>query len=263
MAKEEMPAVAENEARQAAQGPVYGRRAVEVLLKSGRAVDTLLLAEGLDAKAAGYLSALAKQAGAVVKRSRAEKLAALCGTESHGGVAAFAAEVEYRSLDELLAAAAERGEAPFLLLADGVEDPHNLGALMRTALLCGVHGVVIPRRGAAAVTPAAIKASAGAAALLPVARVANIGEAVRTLKSKNVFVYCAGAQGVPLGRCNLSGPVALVMGAEGKGVSALVRKLCDGEVSLPMVSAPGVDSFNVSVAGGILMYDIYRKRQAE
>lgn len=254
------PRAGENEEQKAA-GPVYGRRAVEVLLKSGRGVDTLLLAEGLDAKTAGYLSALAKQAGAVVKRSRAEKLAALCGSESHGGVAAFAAEVEYRSLDELLDVAAQKGEAPFLLLADGVEDPHNLGALLRTALLCGVHGVVIPKRGAAAVTPVAMKASAGAAVLLPVARVANIGEAVRVLKAKNIFVYCAGAQGTPLERCDLSGPVALVLGAEGRGVSPLVRKLCDGEISLPMEEAPGIDSFNVSVAGGILMYDIYRKRR--
>lgn len=261
MEKSERPQAPHNEEEQPGTGPVYGRRAVEVLLKSGRGVDTLLLAEGLDEKSAGYFTALAKQAGAVVKRSRAEKLAQLCNTQNHGGVAAFAAEVEYQGLDDLLDAAAAKGEAPFLLLADGVEDPHNLGALIRTALLCGVHGVVIPKRGAAAVTPVAVKASAGAAALLPVARVANMGEAVRSLKAKNVFVYAAGAAGQPLDTCDLSGPVALVMGAEGRGVSPLVRKLCDGEVSLPMKAAPGVDSFNVSVAGGILMYDIFRRRR--
>lgn len=244
-----------------AEGPIYGRRAVEVLLKSEAGADTLLLAEGLDEKTAGYYTALARGAGAVVKRSKAEKLTALCGTQNHGGIAAFAAQVEYRSLDELLAAAKERGEPPFLLLADGVEDPHNLGALLRTALLCGVHGAVIPKRGAAAVTPVAVKASAGAAALLPVARVANLGEAVRTLKKQNVFVYAAGAAGTPLEKCDLSGPLALVVGAEGKGVSPLLRKLCDGEVSLAMMDAPGVDSFNVSVAGGILMYDIFRQRR--
>ncbi len=238
----------------------YGRRAVEVLLKSGAAVDTLLLAENLDAKSAGYFTALAKQAGAVVKRSRAEKLAALCGSQAHGGVAAFSATLEYQTLDALLENARNKGEAPFLLIADGVEDPHNLGALLRTALLCGAHGAVIPQRGAAAVTPAAMKASAGAAALLPVARVVNIGEAVRRLKAAGVFVYCAGMQGAPLHHTDLSGPVALVVGAEGRGVSPLVRKLCDGEVSLPMQAAAGIDSFNVSVAGGILMYHIYRTR---
>ena len=241
--------------------PVYGRHAVAELLAANAPVDTVLLAEGLSEKEVGYFTALAKQAGAVVKRTRREKLDALCGGGRHGGVAAFAGEIEYRDLQDLLEAAAEKGEPPFLLLLDGIEDPHNLGALLRTALLCGAHGVVIPKRGSAMVTPVAMKASAGAAALLPVARVANLGEAVRQLKKANVFVYCADMDGQPLPKTDLSGPVALVLGSEGRGVAPLLRKLCDGAVSLPMAPAGGVDSFNVSVAGGIVMYEIFRTRK--
>lgn len=241
--------------------PVYGKNAVVELLKSGAQVDTLWVSTSLDPKTAGYYVALAKNAGAVVKPVPSEKLEKLCGTASHQGVAAFAAHIEYATIEELLQKAAAAGAPPFLLVADGVEDPHNLGALLRTALLCGAHGAIIPKRGAAAVTPVVMKASAGAAAQLPVARVANIGEAVRKLKKNNVFVYCADMAGPPAMGQNLTGAIALVMGSEGKGVSPLVKKLCDGALSLPMAqTGTGVDSFNVSVAGGILMYEIGRQR---
>lgn len=241
--------------------PVYGKNAVTELLKSGAAVDTLLLADTLDRKTAGYFTALGKEAGAVVKVSRAAKLDALAGGATHQGVLVFAAQVAYSALEDILLRAQEKGEAPFLLLCDGVEDPHNLEALLRTAFLCGAHGAVIPKRGGTAVTPVVMKASAGAAARLPVARVANIGETVRRLKTANVFVYCADMDGPPALGQNLTGGIALVMGSEGKGVSPLVKKLCDGALSLPMAGAgSGVDSFNVSVAGGILMYEIYRQR---
>lgn len=244
-------------------GPVYGRNAVDELLKSGASADTVFISESLDEKSAGYFTALAKQSGAVVKRTKNEKLDELCGKARHQGVAAFAAEVEYSSIEDILDLASQNGEAPFLLIADGIEDPHNLGALMRSALLCGVHGIIIPKRGAAGITPTVLKSSAGAAARLPVARVANIGESVRKLKKANVFVYCAAMDGAPLEKSNLSGPVALVMGSEGGGVSPLVKKLCDGSVSISMSDkAGGVDSFNVSVAGGIIMYDIFKKRSA-
>lgn len=239
---------------------MFGRNAVEELLGSGASVDTVLLADNLDDRVAGYYTALAKNAGAVVKRTRPEKLSELCDGERHQGVAAFAAPVAYCDVSGILNAAAEKGEPPFLLLCDGVSDPHNLGALLRSALLCGAHGVVIPKRGAAPVTPVVMKASAGAAALLPIARVANLGEAIRRLKEQNVFVYCADMDGTPLDKQDLSGPVALVVGSEGRGVGTLIRKLCDGAVSLPMQAHGGVDSFNVSVAGGILLYDIYRQR---
>ncbi|TCL55346.1 23S rRNA (guanosine(2251)-2'-O)-methyltransferase RlmB [Allofournierella massiliensis] len=256
--------------RRAARGPeteepssslVYGKNPVTELLKSGAGVDTVLLADTLPEAVAAYYTALAKEAGAVAKRVHANKLRLTCGTDSHQGVAAFASAVEYASLEQLLELAKEKNEPPFLVLCDGVEDPHNLGAIIRSALLCGAHGVVIPKRGGAAITPTVLKSSAGAAARLPVARVANIGESIRRLKEQGVFVYCADMDGAPLHKNDLSGPVALVMGSEGRGVSPLVKKLCDGVVSLSMAArGTGVDSFNVSVAAGIILYEIARQR---
>ena len=154
--------------------------------------------------------------------------------------------------------------AYYTALSDGIEDPHNLGAVMRSALLCGAHGIVIPKRGGASVTPTVIKSSAGAAERLPVARVANIGETIRRLKDQGVFVYCADMDGVSLRRNNLTGPIALVLGSEGSGVSQLVKKLCDGVVRLDMAaSGTGVDSYNVSVAAGIILYEIQSQRAAQ
>ena len=239
---------------------VFGRNAVAELLKSGTAVDTIFLSETLDARTARYYTSLGKECGAVIKRVPTEKLNTLANGERHQGIAAHAAEVEYKSLEDILNVAKERGEDAFLLLCDGVEDPHNLGALLRSALLCGAHGVVIPKRGAAGVTPVVLKTSAGAAASLPIARVTNLGEAIRTLKKKNVFVWCADIDGTPLQKQDLSGPIALVVGNEGKGIGPLIRKLCDGAVCLPMAASGTIDSFNVSVAGGILLYEVFRRR---
>jgi len=249
------------EGREGGASLVYGKNPVTELLKSGTGVDTVLIAEGMAPAVAAYYTALAKEAGAAVKRVNPAKLKKITGTESHQGVAAFASEIEYSSLEDLLDSAKAKGEAPFIVLSDGIEDPHNLGAVMRSALLCGAHGIVIPKRGGSPVTPAVIKAAAGAAERLPVARVANIGEAVRRLKSSGVFVYCADMGGVPLHKNNLTGPIAIVLGNEGSGVSQLVKKLCDGAVSLDMAARDtGVDSFNVSVAAGIVMYEISRQR---
>ena len=142
---------------------VYGKNPVTELLKSGSGVDTVLIAEGMAPAVAAYYTALAKEAGATVKRVHPNKLRLMTGTESHQGVAAFASEIEYVTVDDLMAAAKDKGEAPFLVLSDGIEDPHNLGAVMRSALLCGAHGIVIPKRGGASVTPTVIKSSAGAA----------------------------------------------------------------------------------------------------
>lgn len=244
---------------------VWGKNPVTELLQSGAAVDTVLVADSLPPKVAGYYTALAKQAGAVLKRVPAGKLQKLCGTPDHQGVAAQSAQIAYAELEDLLALAARKGEPPFLVLCDGVEDPHNLGAILRSAFLCGAHGVIIPRRGGVGVTGTVMKASAGAAARLPVARVSNLAQAIRTLKERNVFVYCADLGGQDPARTDLSGPIVLVLGSEGRGPGALVRKLCDGVVTLPMAPAArasGVDSYNVSVAGGILLYDIMRRRTA-
>ncbi len=240
---------------------IYGKNPVTELLKSGTGVDTVLLSEGLAPAVASYYTAMAKEVGAVVKRVNPNKLRAMTGTESHQGVAAFASEISYATLDDLLKIAREKGEPPFLVLSDGIEDPHNLGAVIRSALLCGAHGVVIPKRGGAAVTPTVIKSSAGAAERLPVARVANIAETIRRLKDEGVFVYCADMDGTSLKKTNLSGPVALALGSEGSGVSQLVKKRCDGAVRLDMAApGTGVDSFNVSVAAGIILYEIMSQR---
>ncbi len=240
---------------------VYGRNAVTELLQSDSSIDTLFLSDTLDAKTKQRFTQKAKEAGAVVKLIPQNKLHALCQGERHQGVAAYAAEVSYSSLQDILDAAASKNQPPFILLCDGIEDPHNLGALLRSALLCGAHGAVIPKRGAASVSPVVMKSSAGAAAVLPIARVTNLGEAIRTLKKANVFVYCADMDGMPMEKQDLSGPFALVLGNEGKGVSPLIKKLCDGSMYLSMASAGSVDSFNVSVAGGIFMYEVFRKRQ--
>lgn len=185
---------------------VYGKNPVTELLKSGSGVDTVLISESMAPAVAAYYTALAKEAGAAVKRVNPNKLRLMTGTESHQGVAAFASEIAYATVEDLLAAAKAKGEPPFLVLSDGIEDPHNLGAVMRSALLCGAHGIVIPKRGGASVTPTVIKSSAGAAERLPVARVANIGETIRRLKEQGVFVYCADMDGVPLRKNNLTGP---------------------------------------------------------
>lgn len=239
---------------------IFGRNAVSQLLASGKGVDCLYISDLMEEKSANYYTMLAKNAGAVVKRTRAEKLETLCGSPRHQGLVALAAQVEYCDLQDILQAAKEKNQPPFLLLCDGIADPHNLGALLRTALLCGVHGVVIPKRGAAAVSPVVMSSSAGAAALLPVARVANLGECIRRLKENNVFVYCAHMDAPRLWGQNLTGPIALVVGSEGRGVGTLIKKLCDGAISLPMQQCQGVDSFNVSVAGGILMHEVLRQR---
>ena len=251
----------ENGADDFAQQAVYGKNAVTELLKSGAGVDTVFVADNVNQATRKYYEALAKEAGAVVKTVHAAKLKNICHTENHQGVACYAASVTYVSLEDILENAEKRKEAPFVILADGVEDPHNLGAIIRSAFLCGAHGIVIPRRGGAAVTPVVHKASAGASMSLPIARVANIGQAVRILKQKNIFVYCADMDGYPLYKNNLTGAIALVVGSEGKGVSPLVKSLCDGVVSIPMAAAgTSVDSFNVSVASGIIMYEIVRQR---
>ena len=258
--------------QQKSESLIYGKNPVTELLKSGSGVDTVLIAEGMAPAVAAYYTALAKEAGATVKRVHPNKLRLMTGTESHQGVAAFASEIEYATVEDLLAAAKAKGEPPFLVLSDGIEDPHNLGAVMRSALLCGAHGIVIPKRGGASVTPTVIKSSAGAAERLPVARVANIGEmeftacgeTIRRLKDQGVFVYCADMDGVSLRKNNLTGPIALVLGSEGSGVSQLVKKLCDGVVRLDMAApGTGVDSYNVSVAAGIILYEIQSQRAVE
>ena len=254
----------ENNERERAGNIICGRNPVLEAVRSGREIDRLLVAHGVSGGSVAAIIAKCRAKGVLIKEVSPQKLDYYCGGANHQGVAVMFASQEYATVEDLLAAAKEKGEPPFLVLSDGIEDPHNLGAVMRSALLCGAHGIVIPKRGGASVTPTVIKSSAGAAERLPVARVANIGETIRRLKEQGVFVYCADMDGVSLRKNNLTGPIALVLGSEGSGVSQLVKKLCDGVVSLDMTAqGTGVDSFNVSVAAGIILYEIQSQRAAQ
>ncbi|MBP1554029.1 MAG: 23S rRNA (guanosine(2251)-2'-O)-methyltransferase RlmB, partial [Oscillospiraceae bacterium] len=234
---------------------IYGKNPVTELLKSKAGVDTVFISESLNPSVQNYYTALAKECGAVVKKVHPMKLKSLCQSENHQGVAAYASTIEYVSLGQIVKIARDKGEAPFVVVCDGIEDPHNLGAIMRSAYLMGAHGIVIPKRGGVSVTGVVHKTSAGASMHMPVAKVANIAQAVRALKEENIFVYAADLNDTPIYKQNLTGPIALVVGSEGKGVQPLVKSLCDDVVSIPMNNEGGaVDSYNASVAAGIIMY---------
>ena len=237
---------------------VYGKNPVTELLKSGSGVDTVLIAEGMAPAVAAYYTALAKEAGATVKRVHPNKLRLMTGTESHQGVAAFASEIEYVTVEDLMAAAKDKGEAPFLVLSDGIEDPHNLGAIIRTANLCGAHGVIIPKRRAVGLTATVAKTSAGAVNYTPVAKVTNIAKTIEELKKEGMWFVCADMDGQTMYDLNLTGPIGLVIGNEGAGVSRLVKEKCDFTASIPMKG--DIDSLNASVAAGVLAYEIVRQR---
>lgn len=237
---------------------VAGRNAVTELLKSGRPVDTLYLRRGEQGGTAAKLAAMAKQAGAVVKQVDDKKLDALAGNVNHQGVAAAAAAAQYATVEQILERAEERGEQPFLILADEIEDPHNLGAIIRTAEAAGAHGVLIPKRRSASLTAAVYKASAGALSHMPVARVSNLVAAMEELKKRGIWMYAADMDGQPWCGISYDGGVGVVIGSEGRGVTRLVKQTCDFVVSLPMLGK--VNSLNASVAGGILMYEVARQR---
>ena len=186
------------------------------------------------------------------------KLQKICGTDDHQGVAARAAEVQYASLEDLFAAAEAKSEAPFLVLCDGVEDPHNLGAIIRTAEAAGAHGVIIPKRRGVGLTATVAKTSAGAVEYMPVVRVANIVSTIEELKQKGLWIFCADMDGQPWCSTDMGGPIGIVVGAEGSGVSRLTKEHCDFVVSLPMNGQ--VNSLNASVAAAIVIYEAVRQR---
>lgn len=236
---------------------IAGRNAVSEALRAGRAIDRLLVARGERGGSASVLIAKARERGIPIKEVDSRKLDAMCGTH-HQGLAAIAACKSYATVEELLAAAKERGEAPFLVVCDGLEDPHNLGAVVRTAEAVGAHGVIIPKRRSAGLTAAVYKASAGAIEYMPVARVANIADTLRELKKQGVWIYGLDMDGEPWCKADLTGAAALVVGSEGRGLSRLVREQCDFVLSLPM--AGQVNSLNASVACGVLLYEAARQR---
>ena len=243
--------------RPAGENIIAGRNAVGEALRGAREIDSLYIQRGDLKGSATKLVAIARERGIPVKEADVRKLDELAGGENHQGVVAVAAAAAYVSVEEILRRAGE--EPPFLVLADRVEDPHNLGAIIRTAEAAGAHGLIIPKRHSAGLTAAVARTSAGAVEHLPVARVANLAAAIQELKKRNIWVYCADMGGPNWCGCDLTGGVALVVGSEGFGVSRVVREACDGVVSLPMLGK--VTSLNASVAAGIVLYEIARQRQ--
>ncbi|MBR2722293.1 MAG: 23S rRNA (guanosine(2251)-2'-O)-methyltransferase RlmB [Clostridia bacterium] len=232
-------------------GAIIGRNAVRELLRTERDVDKLLVQRGERTGSIVALVAQAIERGIPVIETEKPKLDALAGYAPHQGVIAFAAEKEYCSVEDILAIAQERGEAPLIVICDGVTDPYNLGAIIRCAECCGAHGLIIPKRRAVGLTPLVSKASAGAIEHIAIAKVANIASTVEQLKKAGVWTYAAEAGGQDLYQTDFRGPCAIVLGSEGGGVSQLVKKTCDGIVSIQMYGK--VNSFNVSTAAAIFL----------
>ncbi len=242
-------------------GAVIGRNAVRELLRSGRPVDKLLVQKGERTGSIVVLVAQAIERGIPVVETEKNKLDALAGFAPHQGVIALAAQKEYCTIENILEIARSRGEAPLIVLCDGVTDPYNLGAIIRCAECCGAHGLIIPKRRAAGLTPLVSKASAGAVEHLAISKVANIAFAVERLKKEGIWVYAAEAGGTSLYKTDFSGPCAIVMGSEGAGVSQLVRKTCDAVVSIPIYGR--VNSFNVSTAAAVLLAEAARRHHSQ
>ncbi|MEE1061023.1 MAG: 23S rRNA (guanosine(2251)-2'-O)-methyltransferase RlmB [Ruminococcus sp.] len=237
---------------------IAGRNPVSEAIRNGRAIDKILVAKGEKNGAVVGILAKAREKQILVKEVDRTKLDFVCGNETHQGIVAFAAVREYSTVEDILSYAEEKGEAPFIMILDEVEDPHNLGAIIRTAECAGVHGVIIPKRRSAGLSYTVGKASAGAVEYMRVARVTNIAVLIDELKEKGVWVYGADMNGTDYSKCDFSGACAIVIGNEGKGISRLVREKCDVIVSLPMKGK--INSLNASVAAGILMYSAMKNR---
>ena len=238
---------------------IAGRNAVLEAFRAGRPVDRLFVLDGSTDGPIRSILREAKKQGTIVSFVSRERLEQLCGSDKHQGAVAYIAAYSYAEVTDLLQAARDRGEAPFLFLLDGIEDPHNLGAIIRTANLAGAHGVIIPKRRAVGLTATVAKASAGALNFTPVAKVTNLVQTIEALKKEGLWFACAAMDGVPMYDADLSGPLGLVIGNEGEGVSRLVREACDLQVSIPMKG--DIDSLNASVSAGILAYEVVRRRR--
>lgn len=237
---------------------IIGRNPVIEALKSGMPIDTLYVNRSAGGSVS-HIIALAKERGIVVKEANDQKLSKLAGGASHQGVAAVGACAEYVTVEDILAAAESKGEEPFIIICDEIEDPHNLGAIIRTAETAGAHGVIIPKRRSASLNLTVFKTSAGAASYVPVARVANLAAAMDELKQRGVWIYGTDGSGEDYASVSMTGPIGLVIGSEGFGMGRLVRDKCDFLLRLPM--AGRITSLNASVAAGIFMYEIVRQRR--
>ena len=237
---------------------IEGRNAVLEAFRSGKTIDKLFVLEGCKDGPVQTILREAKKRDTIVNFVQRERLDQISGTGKHQGVVAYAAAYAYSQVEDMLALAREKGEPPFLFLLDGIEDPHNLGAIIRTANLAGAHGVIIPKRRAAGLTATVAKTSAGALNYTPVARVTNLVAVMEELKKEGLWFVCADMAGETMYRLNLKGPIGLVIGNEGEGVSRLVKEHCDLTASIPMKG--DIDSLNASVAAGVLAYEIVRQR---
>ena len=237
---------------------IEGRNAVIEAFRSGKPIDKLFLLDGCQDGPIKTIFREAKKGDTISNFVSKERLDQISDTGKHQGAIAYAAAYEYSEVEDMLALARERGEAPFLIILDGIEDPHNLGAIIRTANQAGAHGVIIPKRRAVGLTATVARTSAGALNYTPVAKVTNIVQTMEELKKEGLWFVCADMDGEVMYRQNLTGPIGLVIGNEGEGVSRLVKENCDFVTSIPMKGQ--IDSLNASVAAGILAYEIVRQR---
>lgn len=237
---------------------IEGRNAVLEAFRAGKTIDKLYVLKGCQDGPVNSILREARKQDTVVSFVTKERLDQMSETGKHQGVIASAAAYEYADVEDILRLAEERGEAPFLILLDNIEDPHNLGAIIRTANLAGAHGVIIPKRRAAGLTATVAKASAGALNYTPVAKVTNLGKTMEELKERGIWFVCADMRGTVMYDVDLKGPIGLVIGSEGEGVGRLIREKCDLTASIPMKG--DIDSLNASVAAGVLAYEAVRQR---
>ena len=240
------------------ESKIEGRNAVLEAFRAGKTIDKVYILDGCQDGPVRTIVREAKKHDTILNFVSKERLDQLSETGKHQGVIAVAAAYHYAEVEDLLERAAQKGEPPFLILLDNIEDPHNLGAIMRTANLAGAHGVIIPKRRAAGLTPTVAKASAGAINYTPVAKVTNLSNTIKELKEAGMWFVCADMGGTDMYDLNLTGPIGLVIGNEGDGVSKLVKEQCDMIASIPMKG--DIDSLNASVATGVLAYEIVRQR---
>ena len=247
-----------NNEKKVNENMIEGRNAVLEAFRSGKPIDKLYVLDGCQDGPVRTIVREARKHDTIIHFVEKERLSQLSVTGKHQGVIACAAAYEYSEVEDMLKLAEEKGEDPFLILLDNIEDPHNLGAIIRTANLAGAHGVIIPKRRAVGLTATVAKTSAGALNYTPVAKVTNLTKTMEELKEKGLWFVCADMDAKPMYQQNLTGPIGLVIGNEGEGVSRLVKEKCDFTASIPMKG--NIDSLNASVAAGILAYEIVRQR---
>lgn len=239
---------------------IEGRNAVIEAFRSGKTIDRLFILDGCQDGPIKTIIREAKKGDTIITFVKKERLDQLSEDGKHQGVIAYAAAYEYAEIEDMLKTAGEKGEPPFLILLDSIEDPHNLGAIIRTANQAGAHGVIIPKRRAAGLTATVAKTSAGAINYTPVAKVTNLAATIDELKEKGLWFVCADMGGEVMYKLNLRGPIGLVIGSEGEGVGRLIKEKCDFAAKIPMFG--NIDSLNASVAMGVLSYEIVRQRMA-